>query len=101
MAWRPSTSPPASTASTGNIPSGRQSMTTDAAENAAGSQASEFRRLFEDERMRSARRVAALRAVMATAFFLLNLWFGLVAHYSAPASRIPSLGLYAALAIAL
>jgi adenylate cyclase len=76
-------------------------MMTDAAGNAGGSQASEFRRLFEDERMRSARRVAALRAVMVSAFFLLNLWFGLVAHYSAPATRVFSLGLYAALAVAL
>jgi adenylate cyclase len=76
-------------------------MTTDAAGNADGSQASEFRRLFEDERMRSARRVSALRAIMVPSFFLLNVWFGLVAGQSAPLTRILSLALYAALAVVL
>ena len=64
-------------------------------------QRGEFPRLFDDERMRSARRVSALRALMVSAFFLLNLWFGLVGGYAAPLSRILPLGIYAALAIAL
>lgn len=61
----------------------------------------EFSQLFEAERMRSARRVSALRALMVSAFFVLSVWFGLVGGYPAPLSRIPPLAIYAALAIAL
>ena len=64
------------------------------------SQAGEFRRLFDDERMRSARRVALLRAAMVPAFLALNLWFGLVADLPAPRARIPALAFYALLAVA-
>jgi len=74
------------------------------ARNAAGDRArstrSEFHRLFEHERMRSARRVCALRALMASAFLALNAWFGLVAGYPAPTTRIPLLAAYSLLAIA-
>lgn len=66
-----------------------------------GSQATEFRRLFADERMRSARRVSALRAVMVPAFLALNAWFGLVGGYAAPLSRLEPLAFYAAVAVAL
>ena len=65
------------------------------------SQASEFRRLFDEERMRSARRIAALRALMVPAFLALSLWFGLVAGYRSPLARILPLALYAAFAVGL
>jgi len=61
----------------------------------------EFRRLFDDERMRSARRVGALRALMVSAFFLLSVLFGVVGGYAAPRSRILPLAIYTALAVAL
>jgi adenylate cyclase len=76
-------------------------MTGTAAEKPGDTHTSDFGRLFEDERMRSARRVSAIRAVMVFAFFLLNLWFGLVVGYPAPLARIPSLAVYAVLAILL
>jgi class 3 adenylate cyclase len=76
-------------------------MTRDAAGERDGFQASDFRQLFEDERMRSARRVSAIRALMVPAFLLLNVWFGLFAGYPAPVVRIPALVLYTILAIAL
>ena len=68
---------------------------------APASQAGGFLQLFEDERMRSARRVSALRALIVSAFFVLNVWFGLVGGYQAALSRVMPLGMYAALAIAL
>jgi adenylate cyclase len=72
-----------------------RNATGDGAESGAG----EFDRLFRDERTRSARRVCALRALMVTAFLALNVWFGLIAGYAAPLSRIPPLAIYSALAI--
>ena len=65
------------------------------------SQAGAFLQLFEDERMRSARRVSGLRALMVSSFFLLNVWFGFVGGYHAALSRVAPLGMYATLAIAL
>jgi adenylate cyclase len=76
-------------------------MAADAPGRSDGLQASEFRRLFDDERMRSARRVSALRAVMVPAFLLLNVWFGMVLGYPAPLTRVPTLALYAVIAVAL
>jgi len=61
--------------------------------------ARDFSRLFAEERMRSARRVAALRAVMVSAFLALNLWFGVVLGYATPLARTPALVFYALLAV--
>jgi class 3 adenylate cyclase len=61
----------------------------------------EFRKLFADERMRSAMRIGAIRAAMVPAFLVLNLWFGLVADNPAAVARIPPLAAYALLALAL
>ncbi|HEY2338616.1 MAG TPA: adenylate/guanylate cyclase domain-containing protein [Burkholderiales bacterium] len=72
-----------------------------AAGRADASQASEFRRLFDEERMRSARRIAALRALMVPAFLALSIWFGLIAGYPSPVARILPLALYAAFAVGL
>jgi len=74
-------------------------MTRTAQEKPGDFQTREFRHLFADERMRSARRISAIRAAMVLAFFILNLWFGLVAGYPAPMARIPSLAVYAVLAL--
>ena len=76
-------------------------MTRDAAGERGESGVRDFRQLFEDERMRSAKRVATLRALMVPAFLILNVWFGLIAGYSAPVVRIPALALYTILAVAL
>ena len=65
------------------------------------SQSGEFRQLFADERMRSARRVSGVRAAMVLAFLILNVWFGLVAGNPAPLARIPILTVYAVLALVL
>src|SRR5947207_192977 len=62
---------------------------------------SEFRALLENERVRSARRVALLRLLMTWAFFALSLWFGVVAGYPGTGARIVPLGVYAAIALAL
>ena len=61
---------------------------------------SSFRNLFEQERMRSARRVVAIRATMAPAFLLLNLYFGLIVSRAGPAARIVDLAIYSTLSIA-
>lgn len=66
-----------------------------------GTQTSDFQRLFAEERKHSAMRICAIRAVMVFAFFLLNSWFGLVDERSGPAARIPSLAVYAGLALVL
>lgn len=60
-----------------------------------------FQQLFQDERMRSARRVAALRAIMVPAFLGLNAWFGVVENLPAPQARIPVLAFYAAMSVAI
>jgi class 3 adenylate cyclase len=61
----------------------------------------QFQRLFQEERMLSARRVAALRAVMVPAFLALNAWFGLVEDFAPPRARVPVLAVYAVLAVAI
>ena len=60
-----------------------------------------FQRLFQDERMLSARRVATLRAIMVPAFLALNAWFGLVEESASPQARLPVLAIYAALSLAI
>lgn len=61
----------------------------------------EFRHLFTNERLRSARRICAVRAIMVIAFLGINILFGLVANNPASVARIPFLSVYAALAIVL
>ena len=69
--------------------------------NDAGFSATDFHRLFDDERLRSARRVCAIRAVMVSAFLALNAWFGLVGGLPAPAMRVPALAVYSLVAVVL
>jgi adenylate cyclase len=76
-------------------------MTRTGREKPGDSQTGEFRQLFADERMRSARRISAVRAAMVFAFLILNLWFGLVAGNPASVGRIPVLAVYAVLALVL
>src|SRR4051812_19657127 len=61
---------------------------------------SEFTALFENERVRSARRVALLRLLMTWAFLALSV-LAVVAGYASTAARIVPLGIYALLALAL
>lgn len=61
----------------------------------------EFRHLFTSERMRSARRICAVRAAMVSAFLVINLLFSLTTDNPAAATRIPFLAAYTVLAFAL
>jgi adenylate cyclase len=62
---------------------------------------SDFLRLYEQERTRSARRVTALRALMAPAFLALNAWFALIAGSVTAQARIPPLIVYTVVAVLL
>ena len=61
----------------------------------------EFRALFEEERMRSARRLAALRLAMTLAFLALQIAFGVFAGYPGARARVLPMSVYVLIAVAL
>ncbi|HET7197730.1 MAG TPA: hypothetical protein VFI86_03630, partial [Burkholderiales bacterium] len=68
---------------------------------ASATERGEFRALFERERMRSARRLAALRLAMTLAFLALQVAFGVYGGHPGAAARIVPLAIYALLAALL
>lgn len=60
-----------------------------------------FRRLFEEERLHTAGRVLAVRAVVVPIYLGLNVYFGFVAGNPGPLGRIPNLAAYAVFSVAL